>query len=123
MEEADRAGYLRGGTPPSYFGSLLTDRGMLITKKEEAPWSELEAAIRRGGVIEARVDAGPLWYKTKGPLMTHAILITGAEIAKGTDRILGVYINDSGDTPPGAGRFVPVELLKTIWLKSFAEVR
>lgn len=114
------------GTPRAYQADLLVDRGLIVTKQAAAPIKALDAAVRRGGMVIASVDARYLWNQ-KGPKpMGHAVLITGAEIDRFSGETLGYYINDSGVRKNGAGRFVPIEQFKKAWnshTKSFSEVR
>lgn len=122
-KEAEARGYKKGGTPPAYSGNLLSDRGMLVQKKQGASWADFESSLRRGSPIQARVDARKLWkMKGSGPL-SHSILVSGAEISKINGRILGVYINDSGIDPPGAGEYLDVQFFKNAWTGDYAEVR
>ena len=125
--EAVSRGFINtGGTPTAYAADLLVDRRLLVDKRVGAPLSDLDAAVRRGGLIIAAVDARPLWNRTDPVSLGHSILITGAEIDKKTHETVGYYINDSGIKPPGAGRFVPVETFRKAWdglSKNYAEVR
>lgn len=123
MAEALAKGFRHGGTAPEYAGSLLAERGMIVTKRRDADWSEMESLLRRGGLAQASVNANILWgQKGSGPA-GHSVLVTGAEISKRGGRILGVYINDSGTDPAGAGRFVPIDIFQKAWKKSYAEIR
>lgn len=123
VAEAKRLGYMYTGTPPAYTGSLLVERGMLVDKHPHAAWADLEAALRRGNIIQASVDARKLWGITSPKPLGHSILITGAEVLKGGGAILGVYINDSGTDPAGAGKFIPIGDFKAAWTNSFVEIR
>lgn len=121
--EAKAQGLMKGGTPPEYTASLLIARGMLVDKRPNSKWPALEAAIRRGSLIQASVDANKLW-KLNGPNpLAHSILVTGAELSKSGREILGVYINDTGTDPAGAGKFIPLRDFQAAWFGSFAEVR
>ncbi|MDP3541197.1 MAG: hypothetical protein Q8T11_01865 [Elusimicrobiota bacterium] len=124
-EEARSRGFYREGTPDAYTGSLLVDRGVIVTKHNDVPLSTLDAAVRRGGMIIASVDARHLWGDKAPKALGHAIMITGAEVGRFNDETLGYYINDSGSLVLGAGRFVPIEQFKKAWeglTKTFAEV-
>jgi hypothetical protein len=123
VDEAKRLGYMKAGTPPNYTASLLIERGMLVDKHAHGKWSELESALRRGGLIQASVDARKLWKIAAPNPLGHSILITGAEVGKGGREILGVYINDTGTEPAGAGKFIPIGQFKEAWFGSFAEIR
>lgn len=122
-KEAEAKGYKKGGTPPTYSGSLLTDRGMIVQKKQGASWADLEESLRRGSPIQARVDARKLWKISGSGPLSHSILVSGAEISKINGKILGVYINDSGIDPPGAGQYLDAEFFKKAWTGDYAEVR
>jgi hypothetical protein len=125
--EAVQRGFINsGGTPTAYAADLLVDRHLLVDKRVGAPLADLDAAVRRGGMILAAVDARPLWGRTDPAALGHSILITGAEVDKKTHETVGYYINDSGLKPPGAGRFVPIETFRKAWdglSKNYAEVR
>jgi hypothetical protein len=124
-EEAKSRGFYRNGTPEAYTANLLVDRGLIVTKQSGAPIQTLDAAVRRGGMIIASVDARHLWSMKAPQALGHAIVITGAEIGRLDGRTLGYYINDSGSLVLGAGRFVPIAQFKKAWeghTKTFAEV-
>lgn len=123
MAEAESKGYYGKGTPPEFSGEMLISRGLLVSKKQNAKWTELEAAIRRGSVLQVGVDARHIWNMPDSNPMPHSILLTGAEEDKKSGDILGVYINDSGDKPPGAGRFIPLGLFLKAWKGNFVEIR
>jgi len=123
VSEAKGLGYMKSGTAPEYTGSLLIERGMLVDKHPRGKWPQLESALRRGGIIQASVDARALWKVSAPKPLPHSILVTGTEIAKKGGEILGVYINDSGIDPPGAGKFVPLAQFQAAWFGSFAEIR
>lgn len=123
VAEAKGRGYMTGGTPPEYTASLLIERGMLVDKHPRAKWPELEAALRRGGLIQASVDAGKLWKLAAPKPLAHSILVTGTEVSNNGREILGVYINDTGTDPAGAGKFVPIGEFRAAWFGNFAEVR
>lgn len=120
--EAKRKNLMITGTPPEYSGSLLVERGMLVAKNRRTDHATLEAALRRGSVLMAGVNARALWGLGSGPALPHAILLTGAEITSSGTEVLGVYINDSGVSPPGAGRFVPWAEFLRAWQGDFVEV-
>lgn len=123
--EARSRGFYRNGTPDAYTANLLVDRGVIVTKRNGVPLAALDAAVRRGGMVIANVDARPLWDEKAPAVLGHAIVITGAEIGRFDDETLGYYINDSGSLVLGAGRFVPIEQFKKAWeahTKTFAEV-
>ena len=123
VAEAKRLGYMNGGTPPDYTASLLVERGMLVDKHAHGKWAELEPALRRGGLVQASVDARKIW-KIAGPNpLPHSILVTGAEVSKNGREILGVYINDTGTDPAGAGKFIPIAQFRDAWFGAFAEIR
>ena len=124
-QEARNRGFYRHGTPDAYTANLLVDRGLIVTKQNGVPLATLDAAVRRGGMIIANVDARALWGVKAPKALGHAIVITGAEVGRFNDKTLGYYINDSGSTKLGAGRFVPIEQFKLAWeghTKTFAEV-
>lgn len=124
VAEAKKLGYMdTGGTPPNYSGSLLLERGMLVDKHPHAVWADLETALLRGNVIQAGVDESKLWDIPSPRPLGHSILITGAEVLKDGGGILGVYINDSGTDPAGAGKFIPIGAFKAAWTNSFVEIR
>jgi hypothetical protein len=123
-QEALSRGFYNQGTPGHYTADLLVDRGVLVAKKENAPLSDLDAAVRRGGLVIANVDARYLWGVPGDHVFGHAIVITGAEIEGG--RTVGYYVNDSGSNPEGHGRFVPIQKFEQAWnhhTRSYAEVR
>ncbi len=125
-KEAKDRGFYINGTPAAYQADLLVDRGLLVAKQRAAPLATLDAAVRRGGMIIASVDARYLWGVKAPNTFGHAILITGAEINRLNGETLGYYINDSGVPKDGAGRFVPIAQFKKAWetyTKNFAEVR
>lgn len=114
------------GTPREFQGDLLVDRGLIVTKQVGAPLGTLDAAVRRGGMIIVSVDARFLWNKNTPEKLGHAVVVTGAEIERVGGKTLGYYINDSGVSANGAGRFVPIAQFAKAWnghTKSFAEVR
>lgn len=123
--EAKSRGFYRNGTPNAYTANLLVDRGVIVTKQNNVPLATLDAAVRRGGMIIANVDARPLWGDKAPRALGHAIVITGAEVSRLNDRTLGYYINDSGSLVLGAGRFIPIEQFNLAWenhTKTFAEI-
>ena len=123
-EAADR-GFYRHGTPDAYTANLLVERGLIVTKQNDASLKTLDAAVRRGGMIIANLDARHL-NGTKAPqVLGHAILITGAEVGRLDGRTLGYYINDSDPGGRWMNRFVPIETFRKAWdahTRSFAEV-
>lgn len=123
--DADRRGFRgpSGGTPPEYNGDLLTERGLLVSKRLNASWSDLEAALRRGHVAQVGVDARVLWNVSDPKRLGHSILVTGLEVSKNDDQALGIYINDTGSLVPSAGRFVAKKTFLDAWSKDFAEVQ
>ncbi|MBI2385595.1 MAG: hypothetical protein HYV14_06240 [Elusimicrobia bacterium] len=125
-EEAARRGFFDEGTPDAYNGELLIERGLLVSKQSGVGLEVLDAAVRRGGMVIANVDARPLWDQRSNAPVGHTVLVTGAEIERfGEGKTLGYYINDSAP-PVGAGRFVPVETFRAAWnglYRTFAEVR
>ncbi|MCM2304463.1 MAG: hypothetical protein NDJ72_07150 [Elusimicrobia bacterium] len=124
-EEAKGRGFYRSGTPDAYTANLLVDRGLIVTKQIDVPIETLDAAVRRGGMIIANVDARHLWDVKAPKALGHAIVITGAEIGRLDGKTLGYYINDSGSAVLGAGRFVPIAQFRKAWeglTKTFAEV-
>lgn len=123
IAEARARGYMKAGTPPEYSGSLLTERGMTVVKSRGNNRAALEAAIWRGSVIQAGVDADIFWDENTGTPASHSIIVTGAEILKSNGNILGVYVNDSGSLVPGAGRFIPWSKFLKSWRGNLTEVR
>lgn len=123
IAEARRRGYMTKGTPPEYTGSLLIERGMLVVKNTGFNHAALTAAVKRGGLVQIGVDGDIFWDMNTGNRAPHSVLITGAEISKADGRILGVYVNDTGTTPPGAGKFVVWSKFQSAWLGQFAEVQ
>ncbi len=123
IAEARRRGYMTNGTPPEYTGSLLVERGMLVVKNTGSDRAALTAAVKRGGLVQIGVDADIFWDQNTGNRAPHSVLITGAELSKADGRILGVYVNDTGTTPPGAGKFMVWSKFLSSWLGQFAEVR
>lgn len=125
-EEAGRRGFFDEGTPDAYNGELLIERGLLVSKQSGVDLEVLDAAVRRGGMVIANVDARPLWDQRSNAPVGHTVLVTGAEVERvGAGKTLGYYINDSAP-PVGAGRFVPVETFRAAWdglYRTFAEVR
>lgn len=125
-EEARARGFYRQGTPDHYTADILVDRGVLVEKRQGAPLSDLDAAVRRGGLVIANVDARYLWNRDAPVVWGHAVVITGAEVDRWSGKTVGYYINDSGSDPPGHGRFVPVESFQKAWdhhTRSYAEVK
>lgn len=124
--EAARRGFFDEGTPDAYNGELLIERGLLVSKQSGVELEVLDAAVRRGGMVIANVDARPLWDQRSNAPVGHTVLVTGAEVERfGEGKTLGYYINDSAP-PVGAGRFVPVETFRAAWdglYRTFAEVR
>ena len=114
-EEAERRGFFDEGTPAAYSGSILVEKGMTVSKHIGAKWEQLEAAVSRGSLVEAGVDARYLWDLKSEKAFGHSILVTGAETSKLDGSLLGVYINDSGTDPAGAGRFVPIAQFRKAW--------
>lgn len=123
ITEARARGFMKDGSPPEYNGSLLTERGMTVVKSRKKDQVELEAAIKRGSVIQAGVDADIFWDLKKGKPEGHSIIVTGAEIAKSGGSIVGVYVNDSGSLVPGAARFIPWSKFLKSWRGNMTEVR
>lgn len=99
-----------GGTPRQYSGGLL---GLPVRKRYLATVAELDAAVKRGGMIIAVLDAGLLWNQKKWLNTGHAIVITGAEIDAETKDILGYYINDTSKRH--AGRLVAAPQFRKAW--------
>lgn len=126
-DEASRRGYYGNGIASHYVGDLLVDRGVIVVKKEGAPLKDLDAAVRRGGMVIAGVDARYLWkLEALDQPLGHAIVVTGAEIDRASGRTVGYYINDSGNDPPGRGRFVPAATFEKAWLhrtQSYVEIK
>lgn len=125
-EEALSRGFYRHGTPTRYSADLIVDRGVLVAKATGAPLRTLDAAVRRGGMVIASVDARYIWDQKSPTPLGHAVVITGAEIDRLSGRTLGYYINDSGTDPPGRGRFIPIETFAKAWehqTRAYAEVR
>ncbi|MDE2511166.1 MAG: hypothetical protein KGL74_08595, partial [Elusimicrobia bacterium] len=125
-EEARKRGFYNQGTPADFEADLLVDRGVLVAKQRGAPLSALDAAVRRGGLVIASVDARYIWNLKAARPLGHAIVVTGAEIDRWSGKTVGYYINDSGDSPPGRGRFIPVETFQKAWdhhTRIYAEVR
>lgn len=124
--EAKSRGFYRQGTHDAYTADLLVDRGLIVVKQSKASIETLDAAVRRGGMIIANVDARGLWNVKNPTVLGHAIVITGAEVGRFDDKTLGYYINDSGADPVGAGHFVPIAQFKLAWnahTRTFAEVK
>lgn len=124
-EEAARRGFFETGTPTAYGGSILVEKGVLVSKHIGAKWEQFEAAVARGGLVEASVDARFLWNEKSESALGHSILVTGAEVSRTSGKLLGVYINDSGTDPAGAGRFIPIAQLRKSWegfTRNFVEV-
>lgn len=124
--EAKSRGFYHRGTPDAYTANLLVDRGLLVNKQSGVPLETLDAAVRRGGMIIANVDARGLWNLKLPTVQGHAIVITGAELGRFDDKTLGYYINDSGTAEVGAGRFIAIDQFKLAWnahTRSFAEVK
>jgi len=114
------------GTPTQYVGNLAMERGVIMTKHAKATLREFDAAVERGKPIIVGVDPGVLWNDKRYLRSGHAIVVTGAEVAKARGKILGYYVNDSGDQPPGKGRFVPAAQFHKAWEADgswFGEVR
>ena len=116
VKEARRQGFIPAsgdGVIPSYTGDLLAAEGIPVVKYYYSmgeSWSavneRLGAALKRGRLAIVSVDAGVLW---NAPLFLnggHAVLVTGAEVNRLTGKVVGYYINDSGDDPPMGGRLV-----------------
>jgi hypothetical protein len=114
VDEATRDGTFNDGVSKSYTGSLLVAHGLIITKRVQASWQELQAAILRGSIVVAGVDARLLWNEAAPKAEGHSILVTGAETTL-RGELLGVYINDSGSYSVGAGRFIPIETFRPAW--------
>jgi len=101
------------GVIPNYLGDLLQAVGVPVVKHYHSfgdNWApvnaELDAALRRGHVAVVSVDAGVLWNNAFYLDGAHAILVTGVEVSRLSGRIIGYYINDSGDSPALGGRLV-----------------
>jgi hypothetical protein len=125
-EEARKRGFYRQGTPDYYSADILVDRGVLVAKEKGAPLKSLDAAVRRGGMVIASVDARYLWNRHGSDPWGHAIVVTGAEIDRWSGKTVGYYINDSGSNPPGHGRFVPHATFEQAWIhhtRSYAEIK
>jgi hypothetical protein len=125
-DEASNRGFYAAGTPTHFNADLLVDRGVIVSKQVSAPLGALDAAVRRGGMVIATVDARYLWDVPATRPLGHAIVITGAEIDRFSGKTVGYYINDSGDDPPGRGRFVPAAQFQKAWdnhTRAYAEVR
>lgn len=114
---ATTAGYYDDGTPNKYLGDLLVLYGLIIIKHVDATDAELETAAKTGKMLLVSVDPGILWNKPQYLGSGHAILLTGVEFLRKSGKVLGYYINDSGDGKGEGGRFVPAEQFLKAWHK------
>ena len=124
--EAQSRGFFRDGTPTAYSADLLVERRVLVKKEVNAPLELLDAAVRRGGMIIASVDARYLWNQATPGVLAHSIVITGAEVDHSDGKTVGYYLNDSGKDPPERGQFIPIDTFRKAWegaSKDYAEVR
>lgn len=115
VDESDPARPRDLGTPVQFIGNLLQDRGLIVTKRTRASPAELDSAVARGKPVIVGVDAGVLWSDMRFLGGGHAILVTGLERSKVDGKVLGYYINDSGNNPVGAGQFIPAEQFLNAW--------
>ncbi|MBI5595630.1 MAG: hypothetical protein HY928_06010 [Elusimicrobia bacterium] len=107
--------YEVNGAPWESWGRLLTERGVLVRTRADAPNSELEAAVKTGKLVIVDVDAGLLWRSPRFSGGGHAVVVTGAEVGRKDGKVKGYYINDSGTGE--AARFVSAELMLSSFRK------
>lgn len=137
---SDLEGLMRrnGGTFSNHYGKLLADVANIQTKNDlPAPGLQyflhrgtilkqhretLEGVIGQGQLAMVTVDAGTLWRDKIRRNSLHAVLVTGLEVDKGNGKVLGYYINDSGDVPPRAGRLVPKAEFERAWKRDWMQL-
>lgn len=116
-------GYLKAGTPRRLIGEILIEKGFTVSKYARGGWPMLETFVRRGALLEASVDASVLWHGGPPRGWSHAILITGAEIALSDGELLGVYVNDGSHPLHGGGIFVSAERIRRALEGDFIVIR
>lgn len=123
QREANAAGYHEQdwGTLPEHYGSLLMDRGFLVTRTDSAGAERLDAAVMTGRPVIVAVDGRLLWDQPAQDVLSHAILITGAITDPSTGAVLGYYINDSSKPPAGA-RFISAGAFAEMWQAAGAKM-
>lgn len=114
--------YLDKGTYFRFAGNLLQERGILTIKRPAATPKQLEAAARSGRLMTIDVDAGKLWSEHAYDGSGHTVLVTGARVDR-AGRVLGYYVNDSGDDLGVPGRYVPAKDLLAAWKSRLVETR
>lgn len=124
IADAERRGFkgADSGTSPEFTGELLVAHGMTVSKHLRSKWPALASALKSGYIVQASVNAAPLWGYDATKYLGHSILVTGAEVDAKSGDVLGVYINDSGDDPPKGGRFLTVEQFKKAWTGDFTAI-
>lgn len=102
-----------GGVFPKYMSDLLVENKLIVVKhylqpkeKPEVFDSDLNAALLKGRLVIVALDAGVLWNRSTDLGDSHAVLVTGAEVMRGSGKVVGYYINDSGSLPAAGGRLV-----------------
>lgn len=93
-----------GSTPTHCMSRLLEEEGFLVRRYFGATNQELAGVLRKGKMVVLSLNSQLLWGTGSG--VWHAVVSTGAEFERGTGKLLGVYINDTGYDPPTGGRFV-----------------
>ena len=119
-----RRGYrspLDNGTYMAVEGEALQDRGFLVIKRPKATADQLAQAARRGGMLIVDTNAEKLWSNPSEE-GGHTVVVTGARL-DASGRVLGYYINDSGDGSGKAARFVAVQDFLAAWRGRYVEVR
>lgn len=116
QREANAKGYhdQAWGTLPEHYGSLLMDRGFLVSRVESAGVERLDAAVKTGRPVIVAVDGRVLWDQPAQDVLSHAIVITGAISDPSTGKLLGYYVNDSSRPPAGA-RFISAKAFAGMW--------
>ncbi|MFH1726747.1 MAG: hypothetical protein ABII00_19230 [Elusimicrobiota bacterium] len=102
-----------GGTPWQYVGNLLSENGMIVRKTARAKDAQFVDAVSTGKMLLVDVEVGTFYDDPAHRGAFHSIVITGAELSKGNDELLGVYVNDSNTTE--AARFVPKDQFLKAW--------
>ncbi len=111
----------KGGTIPEELAKILKVNGVPAQVKDGASIDDLARFVEdRRGIIIA-VNSATLWdqmYDSSDGDADHAIIVTGLKRTRDTGKILGFYINDSGDIPPKSGRFVSADKMQEMWTQS-----
>ncbi len=107
---ADPQSRENGGTSWMHAGELL-DRP--IQRQFMVKPADLQKTVSTGRMVMVETDAGVLWHQRQYAGSKHTVVITGAEVERGTGRLLGYYINDTGVGE--GGRFVDAAQFLKAW--------